>query len=66
MVKKVDFFRQLPSLVLNILKMEMRLHMHGKGNRDILKYVFNRELSANDVNKYTQEKESIISGFGFI
>lgn len=38
---------------------EMRTHIHGKGSLDIMSYVFNKELSLNEVHNYTQEKEAI-------
>jgi beta-phosphoglucomutase len=37
----------------------MQLNIFGKGNAEILKYVFQKELSPVDVIKYTDEKETL-------
>ncbi len=38
---------------------ELLLHVHGKINKDILAFVFDKELSAQEVARLSEEKESI-------
>lgn len=38
---------------------EKRTYMHGKGNSEILNYVFGKTLSAKEVDQFTIEKETL-------
>lgn len=38
---------------------DLLLHIHGKINKDILKFVLNRELTASEIEKLADEKEQL-------